>query len=707
MWHRLMMMATMALCLGPMGSLLGVSAGSAKANSTQGEPRSEGWSPRDLTEIVNSGVLRVLTVREPELVRLQRDESVQDRELALLSALAASLKISVKLIYLDTYEELIPALEAGRGDLIAANMTITPDREKRVLFSTPLTNVREMLVASVKTKIAKVSDLAGKTVTAEAGTSYWQNLRLLQRRCPQLKLAASSSDTETLMNQVGSGLLDLTITDDNYLDNYLDYRTDLKAVYTFPDRRLIALAMNRHSGKLKKAVDAFLSKELPYLWNKNGSYDLSAIRRRHLLRVITTDNPVNYFIHRGKIMGFEYELVKKFAEDNRLHLVMIVPPHPQDMLPWLLAGRGDLVAATLTVTKARKQEDGIAFSIPYLTVNEVIVARQEERRIAKLSDLNGRTVAVRDGSSYLETLRDLQRRGGRFTIKTLPDTTDSFTILQQVEDRKYDLTLVDDAFLNAKLQAGDHLRAVLTVATGKPYAWAVCQSSPELLAAVNAFLRQENRSTFFNLLYRRYFVNAKVGRQYQAESAGGKNRISPFDGIIRKYAFDNHFDWCLIAAQIYHESQFDPKVVAPDGGMGLMQLMPATARQYKCADPFDPASNVRTGAGYMAKLRNIFSGPVQPIDQLCFALASYNGGYGHVCDARLLAMELGLNPNVWRDNVEVAMTKLSMPEYAARARFGFCRADIVNRYVRDIMLRFYHYQQTAKSKTSAPDQHTR
>jgi len=654
-------------------------------------------TPRSLTEIKSSGFIRVLAVQEPELPRLQRDESVQDRELTLLTALAAALKVQLQLIYVEKFDQLIPVLRSGQGDLICSNMTVTPEREKMVLFSLPIHTVHEQLVAPATTKTRTIDDLNGKNLVLENGTSYWNNVAGLKKHSPQLKVSGSGDDPETLLAKVGSGRLDLTITDDNYVDDYLSYRSDIKTIYTFPAKRQIALALNKASTDLKTEVDRFLAKELPYLWPKNGKFDWDAIQRRRVIRVITSSTPLTYFIHRGRIMGFEYDLVKRFAEKNRLHLVMVVPPRHDLMIPWLKAGRGDLIAATLTATPGRKDQ-GIVFSTPYLNVNEVLVTRKNERQIKDMRSLQGHTFAVRADSSYLETLRDHLQHGTKFLMKVLPDNIDSFEILQGVADGKYDITLVDDAILKAYLQGNDTLRTAMTVAPDKKYAWAMRQENPGLVAAVNAFLQQECRSTFFNLTYRKYFIRAG---EFKA-AAGSKDKISPFDAIIKKHALSNNFDWCLLASQIYHESQFDPQAVAPDGGQGLMQLMPATAKQLKCDNPFNPDSNIRTGAGYMAKLRNNFSREVQPIDQLCFALASYNGGYGHVLDARMLAVELGLDPNVWRNNVEVAMQKLSTEEYASRARYGFCRADIVNNYVREIMLRFYHYQQM--TKTAAPAQ---
>lgn len=127
--------------------------------------------------------------------------------------------------------------------------------------------------------------------------------------------------------------------------------------------------------------------------------------------------------------------------------------------------------------------------------------------------------------------------------------------------------------------------------------------------------------------------------------------------------------------------------------MGLMQLMPLTAKELGCYRPFDPDENIKAGVKYMYRLRKRFKNNVSANDKICFALASYNGGYGHVIDARKLAAEQGLNPNRWTANVAKAFEQLSRKKYSKRARYGSCRSDIIINYVNNIFIRYYQYAQ--------------
>ena len=140
----------------------------------------------------------------------------------------------------------------------------------------------------------------------------------------------------------------------------------------------------------------------------------------------------------------------------------------------------------------------------------------------------------------------------------------------------------------------------------------------------------------------------------------------------------------LIAGLIERESDFDPRAAAADGGRGLMQLMPEVCRERNCRDPFDPAANIEAGIAHLAELYGALESVPDPEERISFALAAYNGGLGHVFDARQVARELQLDPDRWEGNVEEAIQFLKFRSFYSRYRHGRCNADIVVNYVRSV-----------------------
>ena len=106
-----------------------------------------------------------------------------------------------------------------------------------------------------------------------------------------------------------------------------------------------------------------------------------------------------------------------------------------------------------------------------------------------------------------------------------------------------------------------------------------------------------------------------------AASSAVRQRFEP---LVQEHAARHSLRPDLVRAVIQVESGFDPRATSPKGAMGLMQLMPATARELGVRNAYDPAENIRGGTAYLRQLLDRYDGSEE------LALAAYNAGSGAV-----------------------------------------------------------------------------
>ena len=650
----------------------------------------------DLDGIRKRNEFRILTPRTAESY-LPRKGSPLARERELAAACGRSLGLKLVLVLVESFDELIPALLEGKGEIIAANLTVTDSRKKRIAFSLPVAYSQEQVVGrGGEEKMASPADLSGRTVAVEAGTSFLETMEGLKKKYPEItiKIIPGSLSSDEILDRVASGEVDLAVQDSNELEVALSYRSDIVPVLDLTDARPLAWGVRPDSPDLLKAVNSFLKGEaLARSREKIYRDDLPGIKKRKTLRMLTTNNATNYFLLRGKLLGFEYELIKHFADAENLQLEVVVAPAYNDLIPWLLEGRGDLIAAFMTIGKER-EESGIQFSRPSHYAEEMVVARSDEKKLKTPQDLAGRTVVVRPGSSYRTSLEKLKAEGIDLKIGDAPETMETEEIIEMVARGEYDLTVADTQILAIEESYRDDIKGVFPVSPKTAQGWAARAGDKKLLAAIDAFIKKEYRGVFYNITYKKYFKSPRnVQRAIEEYATVMKDgKISPYDDLIKKYAEKYGFIWKLLAAQMYQESRFNPRAKSWAGAEGLMQVMPKTGKEFGFTGLDDPEIGIHAGVKYMDWVRNRFDEKPDLLNRIWFTLAAYNAGIGHLNDARRLAGQEGWNPLAWFENVEKAMLLLAQPKYSKQARHGYVRGSEPVKYVRSISDRYHAYQ---------------
>ena len=392
-------------------------------------------------------------------------------------------------------------------------------------------------------------------------------------------------------------------------------------------------------------------------------------------------------------------MAHRFAKQNGLQLEVIVAPDYDALIPMLLAGHGDFIAAFLTITDERRAR-GIEFSVPYNYAAETVVARTTERRIKTVQDLAGREIVLPQASFPWTLLGNLQNQGIKVKRRAAPAGAQPDDFIEWVAAGKIDLTVVDDQVLALALGWLDGVKGVLTLGAPQPEGWVTRAKDKQLLQAINSFWKKEYRGAFYNIIYNRYFKSpAKIRKAVQQRARlYPDGSISPYDPLVHRFANMYNFDWRLIVAQMYQESRFDPNAISPSGARGLMQVLPSTAKEMGFRNMHDPPTGIHAGVKYLDVMQDRGPQELDASNRVFFALASYNAGAGHVRDARALARQTDRNPNLWFGNVEDAMRLLSKPEYARRAKCGFVRGQEPINYVREIIARYRTYMDLVKQQ---------
>ncbi len=467
--------------------------------------------------------------------------------------------------------------------------------------------------------------------------------------------------------------------------------------------------------------------------------DLAEIAERDTLVALTTYNSTSYFLYRGEPLGYEYDLLKAFAEAHDLVLKMRVVSDSDSLFILLNEGGGDVVASRVVPTAADSvevafthalyrteptlvQRSGAAMELPD-SVDSVIVEGAEAadtttgivraigeaenqpeavelsaRLVSEPADLAGEAVYLPGNSPYEENLAELSDEvTGDIYVVELGGDVSAEELIRQVAAGTVDYTVSQENV--AELRSAYYTNIVVRPVMGPAHevAWAVRSNAPDLRKALSDWIDASANEGLFSALYRKYFVDRRGYRERVQSKylTGETGTLSDYDALLKKEAGELGWDWLLLASQAYQESRFDPRAQSWAGAAGLLQLMPPTARQFGVTDAFDPEDNVAGAVRFLRWLEDYWDDKIpDPAERLKFVLASYNTGHGHVEDARRLAAKHGGDDTHWADVAFWLLQKSKSGVYTDPVvKYGFCRGLEPVTYVSLILERFDHYRQ--------------
>lgn len=409
--------------------------------------------------------------------------------------------------------------------------------------------------------------------------------------------------------------------------------------------------------------------------NKPWSGDFNEMAAKRQIRVLVVYSKTFYFLDRGRQRGISYDLLKEFekfvnkklkTKTLKVHVVFI-PVRRNELIPGLVTGRGDMAVANLTITPERLKQ--VDFSNPLLTgVKELLVTGPAAPPVTGLEDLAGQEIHVRKSSSYYESLARLNeafKKAGKSQMKLTPaeEAFEDEDLLEMVNAGLIPMIVMDRHKAQFWTQIFDKIQVQsdIAVRTGGEIAWAFRKNSPQLKAVVNDFVKGHKKGTLIgNMMLKRYLKSTKY-----VKNSLSKPELEKFEAMVRlfqKYAATYDFDYLMMAAQAYQESGLDQSRKSHVGAVGVMQVLPTTAadRNVNISEIEKLENNIHAGTKYMRFIvdRYYKDEPMDDIDKMLFAFASYNAGPAKVRRLRKQTAKMGLDPNVWFHNVEVAAAKV-------------------------------------------------
>lgn len=414
---------------------------------------------------------------------------------------------------------------------------------------------------------------------------------------------------------------------------------------------------------------------------------LAQIRREGTITILTRAGVTTYYEGEDGPVGFEHDLAMAFAH----HLGVEARFEAEDTVPELLAGlaqgHGQVGAASLSTDV--QLPDPLRFGPVYGDVRYQLVCHRDgpvprpSGRVANARSADAPVNVIVEGS-HEQRLPDMKRSAPSLDWSALygPTTED---LVGRVAARELDCTVGESTMVAVHRRSFPDLVVPFEIAEANHLSWALPAKAHALRAELARWFAMEATQELIAQLEERYYGHmpdfdyvdfARFERRVQS-------RLPRYRPHFEAAAAETALSWELLAALSYQESHWRPRARSATGVRGMMMLTLATARDLGVKNRLDPVQSIHGGAQYLAKLIARIPESVRGEDRLWFALAAYNVGFGHLMDARTLALRQGLNPDVWTD-VKRTLPLLAQKAYYRTVPHGYARGHEPVRYVQHV-----------------------
>ena len=412
---------------------------------------------------------------------------------------------------------------------------------------------------------------------------------------------------------------------------------------------------------------------LPSTYGKRTG-DLDEMVKERAIRALVIIDPIDFFYLAGRPHGIQFESLQEFEKfaNQKLNTgklpvrVVFLPIRPDQLEAALTQGFGDFIAHPVVITPEREQR--VAFSAPVQTgVSQVVVTASGLANVTSFDGLAHTPIYANPLTAYyenLERVRDQELSAGQppLDIRAADRNLYDGDLIQMVNAGLIPATVArrDRADLWAQVLPHVKTHPELVIAREGETAWAMRKNNPHLKQLADEFLKDHAAGTAFgNTVLRRYLHDTQWVRDSIAPEE--LRKFVAYSDLFKKYAAEYDFDYLMIAAQGYQDSQLDQSRRSPAGAVGIMQVIPKVAAAYpiNIPDIRNASDNIHAGAKILRTIAGTHfnDDAIDPLNKTFFTFASYDAGPTRIAHLRERARRDGLDPNKWFENVELEVAQ--------------------------------------------------
>lgn len=396
----------------------------------------------------------------------------------------------------------------------------------------------------------------------------------------------------------------------------------------------------------------------------------------------------DYFVYKGTVIGFQYELLNRLARDLGRTVRIDIETDPNKAFAASFTDRYDIVS--MDYNKQVFTPQYITQSEPNSYTYPVLVMRRNTPL-----DGDGKKVIHLAENYYNPVNLQILGQPGRWTLsRDAGPLEDLFTMLA---DSAVDFLICNHNVALTMLPFYENLTLGPRMGDIVTRSWILNEQKPGLNDTINQWLIGFKMTDDYVRLCKKYLSRES---KILHHSFGTRNRdkISHYDALLKEVCSKYGVDWRFVSSVIYQESRFTTDVLGMGGSYGIMQMMPETYRQYGMSDTAGVEEQIRTGVKHISLLYKSYKDSVSPGDLYCFVAAAYNAGAGHIQDAVALCRKYGGNPAEWA-SVAVFLKLKSQKKYYSDpvVKAGHYPGNHTVRYVSEVMDRYRGYLTTKKT----------